>query len=257
MKSSQWTRFFLTALWLCLWCGTISLSAAPPSGENVAFIEGVRQYEAKAYPAAMASFEKVLAAGVRNGKLFYNMGNACLKTGDIGPAILWYERALALIPNDPDLQFNLSYARSLVKDEKEGESSPVVAVLFFWKDMFRIAMLQWAGIIINAALWLFFGLYRFFRKGVLLHFCYGMLILSVLVLGTTGWRLYEDAFHPQAIILPHSVAVRSGQASESTELFILHAGTKVAVKKQANGFLKIRFSEDKIGWIPESVAGII
>lgn len=254
---SQRPRFLLAALWLCLWCGTFSASAEIQNGESLAFMEGVRQYEAKAYPKAIEAFEKVLAAGVRNGMLFYNMGNACLKTGGIGPAILWYERALLLIPNDPDLRFNLSYARSLVKDEKEGESSPVVAVLFFWKDMFRIATLQWAGIIINAALWLFFGLYRFFRKGGLLHLCYGMLILSVLVLGTTGWRLYEHAFRPQAVILPHSVAVRSGQASESTELFILHAGTKVAVKKQANGFLKIRFSEDKIGWIPESVAGII
>jgi tetratricopeptide (TPR) repeat protein len=249
--------FFLAALWLCLWCGTICASAEPQNGESLAFIEGVRQYEAKAYPLAIAAFEKVLAAGVRNGKLFYNMGNACLKAGDIGPAILWYERALSFIPNDPDLRFNLSYARSLVKDEKEGEASPVGDVLFFWKDMFRIATLQWAGIIANAAFWLFLGLYRFFKKGALLHLCYGMLVLSVLVLATAGWRLYEQAFRPQAVILPRSVAVRSGQAPESTELFILHAGTKVAVKKQMNGFLKIRFSEDKIGWIPESGAGII
>lgn len=254
---SQRTAFFVSAFWLCLWCGTFCASAETQNGETLAFIEGVRQYEAKAYPEARAAFEKVLSAGVRNGKLFYNMGNTCLKMGDIGPALLYYERALALIPNDPDLRFNLTYARSLLKDETEGTASPVVEVLFFWKDMFRVATLQWAGIIVHATFWLFLGLYRFFRKSALLHLCYGMLMLSVLILGTTGWRLYEHAFRPQAVILPHSVAVRSGQASESTELFILHAGTKVAVKKQTNGFLKIRFSEDKIGWIPESVAGII
>jgi tetratricopeptide (TPR) repeat protein len=253
----QRIAILLIACWLSSWCGTVYAKAENHNGESLAFIEGVRQYEAKAYPEAMAAFEKVFASGVRNGKLFYNMGNACLKKGDIGPAILWYERACELIPNDPDLLFNLTYARSLVKDEKEGDASPVTAVLFFWKDMFRIATLQGAGIIANAAFWLFFGLYRFFRKGALLHACYGMLMLSVVVLGTTGWRLYEHAFSPQAVILPHAVAVRSGQAPESTELFILHAGTKVAVKKKMNGYFKIRFSEDKIGWIPESVAGII
>ncbi|MFH0726111.1 MAG: hypothetical protein V2B19_07125 [Pseudomonadota bacterium] len=253
----QQAAFFLVACWLSLWCETWSASAETGKEENLAFIEGIRHYEANAYPEAMVAFEKAFAAGVRNGKLFYNMGNASLKKGEIGPAILWYERALALIPDDPDLLFNLTYARSLVKDEKEGDASPVVAVLFFWKDMFRIATLQWAGIILNAAFWLFLGLYRFFRRGVLRHLCYGMLMLSVLVLGTTGWRLYEQAFRPQAVILPNSVSVRSGQTPESTELFILHAGTKVAVKNQLNGFLKIRFSEDKIGWIPESVAGII
>jgi tetratricopeptide (TPR) repeat protein len=255
----RWHRaaFFLAVCWLCHWGSGITASAETKTEESLAFIEGVRQYEAKAYPEAMVAFETVFASGVRNGKLFYNMGNASLKKGDIGPAILWYERALALIPNDPDLLFNLTYARSLVKDEKEGDASPVVEVLFFWKDMFRVATLQWAGIIANAAFWLFFGLYRFFRKGVLLHLCYGMLSLSVLVLGTTGWRLYENTFRPQAIILPNSVAVRSGYAPESTELFILHAGTKVAVQRQTDGFLKIRFSEDKIGWISESAAGII
>jgi tetratricopeptide (TPR) repeat protein len=249
--------FFLAVSWLCLWCSGLAAAAETKTEESLAFIEGVRQYEAKAYPEAMAAFEKIFASGVRNGKLFYNMGNAGLKKGDIGPAILWYERALALIPNDPDLLFNLTYARSFVKDETEAAASPVLQVLFFWKDMFRIATLQWAGIIVNAAFWLFFGLYRYVRKGTLLHLCYGMLFLSVLVLGTTGWRLYENTFRPQAVILPNSVAVRSGYAPESTELFILHAGTKVAVKRQTNGFLKIRFSEDKIGWIPESVAGII
>lgn len=256
MRSKR-AALFIAAFWLCLWGGTLCVSAKTQNGETLAFIEGIRQYEAKAYPEALAAFEKVYTAGIRNGKLFYNMGNACLKMGDIGPALLWYERALALIPNDPDLRFNLSYARSLLKDEIEGAASPVAEVLFFWKDMFRIAALQWAGIIVHAAFWLSWGLYRFFGKSALLHLCYATLLLSVLVLGTTGWRLYERTFRPQAVILPYSVAVRSGQTSESTELFILHAGTKVAVKKQTNGFLKIRFSEDKIGWIPENVAGII
>jgi tetratricopeptide (TPR) repeat protein len=253
----HWAAVILAACGFCLWLGAIPVCAETKNDQSLAFIEGIGQYDAKAYPEAVAAFEKVLTTGIRNGKLFYNMGNACLKAGEIGPAILWYERALTLIPNDPDLQFNLTYARSLVKDEKEGEASPVLEVLFFWKDLFRVGTLQWAGIVLNAAFWLFWGLYRLFRKGILLHAAYGMMMLSVLVLGTAGWRLYENTFRPQAVILPPSVAVRSGQASESTELFVLHAGTKVAVKKQGNGFLKIRFSEDKIGWIPESSAGII
>lgn len=242
----------------CLWLFGGAFAWA--DGENVetqAFLDGVRHYEAKAYPEAIAAFEQVVAGGVRNGKLFYNLANAHLKNGAIGPAILWYERALSLIPGDPDLQFNLTYARSLVKDENEQAPSPVLRVLFFWKDMFRIGTLQWAGIGFNAAFWCVFGLYRIFRKRFLKHACYGLFFFSFLIIGTVGWQIYEKNYSRQAVILPTSVAVRSGHAPDSTELFVLHEGTKVAVRQHSKGFLKIMFSDDKIGWISESSAGII
>lgn len=238
-------------------CGPVRGSVETKTVGSLDFLEGIRHYEAKAYPEAVAAFEKILATGVRNGKLYYNMGNACLKTGDLGAAILWYERALELIPHDPDLRFNLAHAAGQVKDEREGDVSSIFRILFFWKDILPIETLQWTGIYLNAAFWLLLGLYRFAGKGVLLKIGYGVLILSVLFLGTAGWRLTEKALWPQAVILPQSIAVRSGQTTDSTELFVLHAGTKVAVKKQTEGFLKIRFSEDKIGWIPAGSAGII
>ncbi|MDX9788830.1 MAG: hypothetical protein RBT11_18780 [Desulfobacterales bacterium] len=251
-------REILFLIGCLLFCGTMTAFADKDDNlQTRAFIDGVRYYEAKNYTEAVAVFEKLVFDGIRNGKLFYNLGNAYLKKGDLGPAVLWYERAMALISGDPDLQFNLSYAKSLVKDEGGEAPSPVFQVLFFWKDMFRLNVLQWTGILLNGLFWLLLGLTRVFQKSVLRSFCYGALILSVLFLGTAGWRMAETKYHPKAIILPAAVAVRSGFAPESTELFELHGGTKVAVEKQSPGFLKIRFSKDKIGWIADTAAGII
>jgi uncharacterized protein YgiM (DUF1202 family) len=51
--------------------------------------------------------------------------------------------------------------------------------------------------------------------------------------------------------------VRSGFTDSATQLFVLHAGTKVRVERQTDAYLLIRYTEDKIGWIKKSEAGII
>ena len=123
------------------------------------------------YEEAIDAFEQIAAAGIRNGNLFYNLGNAYLK-----------------------------------------------------KDALR-------------------------------RICYTLGFLSVLALGTAGWRMVEKTCCRNAVILPASVAVRSGFAPESTALFVLHEGTKVRVEKQTENFKKIRFLEHKIGWIGREAAG--
>ncbi len=50
-------------------------------------------------------------AGQWNPALFYNLGNAYFRTGDLGRAILNYERALALDPSQPEARANLQLAR--------------------------------------------------------------------------------------------------------------------------------------------------
>jgi tetratricopeptide (TPR) repeat protein len=92
-------------------------------------------------------------AGTDNGKLFYNLGNAYLKNDDLGRALLWYERALKRIPDDPDLRFNYDYALTLTKDERGEKESPLLRILFFWKYQLSHSTVRWIAIFFNAALW--------------------------------------------------------------------------------------------------------
>lgn len=221
------------------------------------FLDGINHYETGEYGKAAAAFETVANRGIRNGELYFNIANAYLKQDRLGPAILWYERAHRLIPGDPDLRFNLDYARSLLKDEPGTFSSPVIQVIFFWKDLLRASTWQWLGIITGAIFWCLLAVVRFFKKPALKPFVYGLLGLALLSSGTAVYRSNASAFHPRAVILDKAVSVRSGFSAETTELFVLHEGTLVAVEKQSDGFLKIRYADDKIGWVSETVAEII
>ena len=71
----------------------------------------------------------------------------------------------------------------------------------------------------------------------------------VLITMMTAVLYYQRAFCPKAVIVQEEVAVRAGTTDTATVLFSLHAGTKVRVEDRREGYLKIRFSKDRIGWV--------
>lgn len=96
--------------------------AADPGADTpqTLFFRGNTLYGDEKYADAIAAYQKILASGVESGNLHFNLGNAYFKAGDVGHAVLEYERARRLVPRDPDLHANLGYAR-----EKSGDGDPM------------------------------------------------------------------------------------------------------------------------------------
>jgi tetratricopeptide (TPR) repeat protein len=241
----------------CITILFILMTGAAASELTMAFFDGIKNYKAEEYAKAASAFSGVADAGIKNGKLFYNLGNSYLKNGRLGHAVLWYERALRLIPDDPDLKFNHEYVLSLIKDEADDGNLPIFRVLFFWKHLMSATTIQWTGILLNlfAVLMLTIPVVR--KKKKVKTSAYLLLILAVIFILTAFYNFYETAYIKKAVILPEQVSVRSGLTDNSTELFVLHTGTKVKIEKENTAFFRIFFSDGKIGWIKKSDAGII
>ncbi len=223
-----------------------------------AFLDGITHYKENNFVEAISEFSKIAETGVKNSKLFYNLGNAYLKNDDLGHAILWYERALCLTPDDPDLKFNHEYAVSQVRDERDDKALSVFRILFFWKHVLSPETVQWTAIILNLIFWLIVTIRVIQKKKRILKTPgYLAVGLALVFTFTACYNYYETAYVKRAVILPAKVSVRSGLADEATELFVLHAGTKVRIEKEHKDFYRIFFSEGKIGWIRKSDAGSI
>jgi tetratricopeptide (TPR) repeat protein len=67
------------------------------------------------YEDAAAGYEALLAEAP-DATLYYNLGNARYKQGELAQAILNYERALRLRPSYRDAQYNLKFAQSKITD---------------------------------------------------------------------------------------------------------------------------------------------
>ena len=104
---------------------TFEQAAALPRSSSAEALELYRQ-SAKAY-------EDLLAQGVRNAKLYYNLGNAYYRLGDLGRAVLAYRRAQQYDPGDAQLQANLRSARSLRLNRiEEPARNRLMENLLFW-----------------------------------------------------------------------------------------------------------------------------
>ena len=220
-------------------------------------MHGTEAFHKGDWPAAIAAFKSLADNGVDNGKLFYNLGNAYFKNDDLGRALLWYERALQRIPDDPDLRFNYDFALTLTKDERGEKESPLLHILFFWKYQLSPQTVGWIALVLNAVLWLSLAVLAIRRKHLLRPSIILVAAATLIFSATAIFNYIESAHIHHAIILPAEVPVRSGFTDSATQLFVLHAGTKVRVERESGDYLLIRYTEDKIGWVRKADAGVI
>ena len=234
-------------------------SSAPCRAQEDArrFISAMEAYKAEDFATAISNLETIVRKGTCNGALYYNLGNAHLKNNDLGRAILWYERALELLPNDPDLRFNYDYARSLTRDETEEKAISLARIVFFWKYQLNNRTIIHLSLGFNVLFWSLLLARRITHRRGFRYAAAGAFITALIFTLTAAFNYYEESHRHHGIVLTEEVSIRSGLESTSTELFVLHAGAKVKVVRQLKDHVQIRFSKEKIGWAQKSAVGLI
>jgi tetratricopeptide (TPR) repeat protein len=131
------------ALLVCL-CGAVSVRAATENASaggmdrERGFIRALSLFDAAKTPdefrQSAAAFEALLADGTQNGAIYYNLGNAYVRAGDMGRAIAAYRKARVFRPRDPFLEANLKHALSLAPGRLSDPPKPWWNGMFFWSD---------------------------------------------------------------------------------------------------------------------------
>ncbi len=216
-----------------------------------------QEYANARYEKAIQSYLDVIQAGYVASELYFNLGNAYYKTNDMSHAILYYERAHQLSPNDDEINFNLNLARSQIIDKID-----TVPQFFMtrWWNAIRGSMSadNWGymSLVAFALFLLLFGLYLFSRLLTVkkITFWLGTILFVVSVLSFIMGHKQSELLNAksQAIIMSPSVTVKSSPDMSGTELFMLHEGTKVSVEDSLGEWREIRISNGNKGWIRES-----
>jgi tetratricopeptide (TPR) repeat protein len=215
------------------------------------------QYKNAQYQDAIKSYEQILDAGYKQEMVYFNLGNAYFKLGDIPSALLYYEKAHKLAPGDEDINFNIYFANSKTADKVEPE--PVFFVTQWWHSIIlffsigTLSALSVLSFIVGSGLLI---LYLFSNVIALkkLAFYTGTLVLisGLLFVFISNRQAHYFNDHQQAIIFSGSVNVRSGPGDQAAALFVLHDGTKVNVLDTNNGWIKIQLANGNEGWIQQS-----
>lgn len=214
------------------------------------------------YAAAIKLYENILAQQTESAVLYYNLGNAYFKSGDIARSILNYNRARRLAPSNEDINYNLSIANTFVQDKIDA-----VPVFFAkaWIEQVQTSSSSntWAvlSVVFFALLLVFAGLYLL-AQGMRLRkvgFYAGiacMLIFIVTVMFAASQK--KHAVHSnEAVVMSSSVSVKSSPDAGSKDIFVLHAGTKVVITGELNGWREIMIADGNKGWLQLSSIEII
>lgn len=220
-----------------------------------AFRKAESLYRDQRYAEAAEAYETMRAQGIEDGVLDYNLGNAYFKAGELGRAILNYERALKRMPGDEDVRANLDFANELLADEDD--SPPLPAVIGWAVDLYDRLSPSLLAVVLSVVFLLGGVLVSLLLTehgaGLRTAFLYTLAVLAVVALGSgaaLAAKIVSARGRVEAIVLEDNAYVRSGPGNASPRLAEIHEGLKVRVVGEREGWLQVSLSNGLTGWLP-------
>lgn len=172
----------------------------------------------------------------------YNAGNAYARAGKPGLAVLNYERANLLTPNDPDIEANLRLVRAPLQLPSESHTALARAV-----PRAGPTLLAWsgaAGLLIVGSSLLAGRVYprlRWVRRAATL--------IGIAMVGLTAANgvLLWPKLH-EAVVIASNTAVRVSPAPMADPLFTLTEAETVKMTAEYAGFVLIQTRAGRSGW---------
>jgi len=227
--------------------------------------EGIQQFENankayndKKFDEAIAAYETIIEQGFQSEELYYNLANCYFKKKQTAKAILNYERALIIDPNDEDILHNLNVTRSFLKDDIS--VIPPFFLARWWGGLRRqLSSTSWGivGILVlwlgigGLILWLIGKTRALKKKGFLAGIALVLLSIVPFFLAMNQAKLEKNS--SRAIIMKSEIPLRSAPDELSTELILLHEGTKVEILDLIGSWNKVRLENGEQGWLPLDV----
>lgn len=214
------------------------------------------KYNNGLYDSALSLYHQVINEGIESGELYYNLGNAYFKNNDIASAILYYEKAKRLLPNDEEIDYNLNLANSMIVDKIEK-----VPELFYyrWWNFFynKLGADAWSIFTLISFTFLIVTIGLFImskkRQNRKVSFYLGLLFLIITVtsLALASQKFNTSIKQNEAIVFTSSITVKSSPTKNAVDLFVIHEGTKVKIIDKIDNWVEIKIQNGSIGWLPE------
>ena len=212
---------------------------------------------------AAGTYTAIENLGLESPALYCNMGNAWFKSGDVAKAMLYYERALKLDPSYDDARYNIAVISDFIQDRIE----PVPEfILKTWtrdlcyildSDTWAVISLIFLAAVAVSLLLLFLSSSLALRRTGFFS-AIAAFLLTVMSVSFAFWQKADYSRKDGAVIMVPVVSVKSSPSSDtSTDLFILHEGTKVIILDEVGDWRNIELADGRQGWMKSSDMEII
>jgi tetratricopeptide (TPR) repeat protein len=232
---------------------SLCLTIAPQARADASatFTRANADYAAGKFQDAAKEYDSIVKTGQWNPSLFYNLGNTYFRIGDFGRAILNYERALALDPQQPEARANLQLVRDRARALELTPGWIEQHLNFLTRDQYA-----WlAAICFWAAVAIFAGLCFSKRRAV-------VWIFALALLGTLAVSAVIAAYEFEtgssgrdlAIVTGKNIQARVATAESAGTALILPPGSEIKILSTRGNWDYAALPNELQGWIPSGSA---
>ncbi len=232
-------------------------AAEPQPGSIQTSVEALTAYDRGEFNRAADYYRSRLVPEKPDPALLYNLGNCYCQLRNYPAALVCYERARLLAPNDSDITENLNYIRRKLFQPQAGEIKDPASLIKAMRDNLRpdqwllIAALACAasGGILATRRSLSFN-----KLSILL----GIVSLAALLAIVAAATQYHSDYNPDiAVIMADNAKLLSLPSESSGQVEAkLQSGTKVRIVESRQDWSRVRCGEAD-GWIKsDQILGI-
>jgi tetratricopeptide (TPR) repeat protein len=212
---------------------------------------GNKQYVNENYSAAISLYDSILTSGLESSELYYNLGNCHYKTNDWANAIWHYEKSLQL-NNNEKTKHNLELVKLKIIDRIE--PLPQLFYQKWWINLTQTLSTQVWQILTLFGMGFTFILQLISQftslKSKLITKIFSAITVIILLITQTSY--HNNFTKKEAIIFSETITVNSAPTNSSTNLFTLHAGSKVEIIDTIGDWINIKIANGNSGWIGQN-----
>ncbi len=225
--------------------------------------EAATAYGEQKYSLAISIYEKCLSLSPEpSAELYYNLGCAYYKDGQLSSAILSLERAYRLDPSDADTRYNLAFLADHTAEKVEQPRSQMLSRMMdgvtHWFSLPVWMSFALGSFVIFVLLIFLFAYGRSETKRRIGFYAGVVALVLCVVLNLFVYRSYRFITdRSEAILTAPVITLQSSPDSSSQDIAVVHEGHKVRVLDRVGGYAEIRLADGTVGWVPEETFDLI
>jgi tetratricopeptide (TPR) repeat protein len=219
---------------------------APAANSETAFETANKLYEEGRFAEAATAYDTLIRSGGVSAPLYFNLGNAYFKAGQLGRAIAAYRKARRLSPRDPDIMANLQFARN----QRQGSS---VSISTFERWLGKFSLNEWTTLA-TVVLWTWLLLLSLTEmrpalkkplRGTLLFLGVSSVSLGILLIAV--WRI--ERLSQVVLVAVPQASVRHGPLEESQVAFTVNDGAELRLLDRKGDWCQVTTGANRVGWL--------
>jgi len=224
-------------------CGLLNTARA--AADDSQFAEGNRSYYAGDYERAIECYQSIAHQEGVSPSLLHNLARAQQEKGDVGPALLNYERASWMAPRDADIRAGLQNLRkdlALPADPSPGWIKPFQ----------RLSLNEWTWL--GATAWTFLaGLFLVRGLGARkLPFKTLVTVPAVVLVLCAGGVASRLTQLDRAVVLRGDAPLRVSPYEGAKQVASISEGKTLTVTDSHGEFIKVKVAGGDSGWVAAS-----